>query len=94
MERGVPLELISTFDSDDWVLMTAEVDDTKGEFISSAWIREINGRTLWVVIGLGNSVKTIIEKDSNGINDEIVQSGTLYEHVAAVNQKLICQENI
>ncbi|MBY6204811.1 hypothetical protein [Halomonas denitrificans] len=92
LQRGAPLEAICDFDPKEWDLMTAEVDEAKGKFVSSAWSRKIEGRTWWVVIGLGDSIKTVIEKESDGLHERIVHSGALFKRVDATNRELMAQE--
>jgi hypothetical protein len=52
-----PLELIR---SGEWELMTAEVRADTGKFVNSAWRRTIGGVCWWVVIGLHDTLETVI----------------------------------
>jgi hypothetical protein len=68
---------------------TAEVRTDSGKFVSSAWSRSIQGRSWWVVIGLENTIVTVIETDKNGLGDDIIREGLLYEYVRGVNRTLM-----
>lgn len=93
IERSAPIDLMTEFDASKWNLMTAEVDEKKGKFVSSAWQKYVDGRSWWIVIGLGEAIKTIIETDKRGLSDEIICDGPLYEKVESVNRELMNQEN-
>lgn len=54
--QGAPLEKLRDFDPAEWELITAEVRADKGTFVRTAWRREIDGRTWWVVIGYRDTI--------------------------------------
>jgi hypothetical protein len=87
--RGAPVESLREFDSSQWKLATVEVRTDTGKFINSAWTREIDGRCWWLVIGLHDTVVTVIETDKRGLGRDILRSGKLYELVADVNRRLL-----
>jgi hypothetical protein len=90
--RGAPVESLREFDPDQWSLMTVEVRTDTGKFVNSAWIRVIEGRSWWLVIGLHDTVVTVIETDKRGLGDDIIREGELYEMVATVNRRLIDED--
>jgi hypothetical protein len=70
-ERGAPVAVIAAFDSFEWELVTVEVRADTGKFVNSAWKREINGRWWWVVVGLGDTIETVIDTDKRGIGKRL-----------------------
>lgn len=91
-ERAAPLDTISAFDPAEWELVTVEVRADTGKFVNSAWTREIDGRRWWVVIGLHDTVETVIDTDKRGLGDAIVTGGEVYDFVAKVNRELMLAE--
>ncbi len=93
-ERNVPIEKITKFDPQIWRLMTAEVRADTGKFVSTAWEVIVDGRNWWVVIGLHDTIKTVINtsKMKLGKGDAIICSGLLYDFVARVNRDLMNTE--
>ena len=67
-QRGVPLELIQEFNSEEWDLRTSEVSVISGKFINSAWYRKIDGQGWWIVIGLNDVLMTAIDTDKLGLS--------------------------
>jgi hypothetical protein len=63
-ERDAPLDTLAAFDAGEWDLVTAEVRADTGKFVNSAWTREIDGRRWWVVIGLQDTIETVIDPTS------------------------------
>lgn len=91
-ERGAPLAEIAAFDASEWELVTVEVRADTGKFVNSGWKREINGRWWWVVVGLGDTIKTVIDTDKHGLGESIVTTGSLYDLVEKVNRELMRAE--
>ncbi len=91
-ERAAPLEAISTFDAGEWELVTVEVREDTCKFVNSAWTREIDGQRWWVVIGLNDTVETVIDTDKRGLGDAIVTGGELFDRVEKVNRELMLAE--
>ncbi len=92
-ERNAPLAVIAAFDSCEWELVTVEVRTDTGKFVNSAWKREIDGQWWWVVIGLGDTIETVIDTEKRGLGESIVTTGNLYELVERVNRDLMIAEN-
>ena len=92
-ERDAPLDVIAAFDSGEWELVTVEARTDTGKFVNSAWVREIDGRRWWVVIGLHDTVETVIETDKRGLGESTVTAGELFERVERVNHELMTGES-
>jgi hypothetical protein len=92
IDRSAPLDAIAAFDADEWELMTTEVRTDTGKFVNSAWTRVIGGRRWWVVIGLHDTVETVIDTDKRGLGDAVVTSGDLYDRVERINRELMAEE--
>lgn len=93
-ERDIPpeiLEALLDFDASTWILQTAEVRTDRGKFVNSTWEKIINGHHYWVTIGIGNYVKTIVDRTTSGM-DKCVRSGDLYDFVERVNTDLMAAE--
>ena len=60
-----------------------------GKFVNSAWTRQIDGRLWWVVIGLNETIETLIDTGKRGLGESIVTAGELYERVEQVNRELM-----
>lgn len=91
VERNIPEKVlfeIEHFDPTQWNVVSAEVRTDTGKFVSSSWTKKIDGRSFSITIGLGNSVVTLYEKDSSGI-EQCIRSGPLYDFVSVVNLKLM-----
>lgn len=96
VERNIPEKVLwemQYFDAAKWSVESAEVRTDSGKFISSTWVRKIDGRLFSITIGLGNSVVTIYEKNSTGTS-QCIRSGPLYDFVSEVNQKLMNEERV
>ena len=93
-DRQAPIEQLCQFDSERWMLRTAEVRVDKGKFVNTAWEVDVNGETWWVVIGFERTMKTVIRARQSklGLGPTIVRTGPLFEFVALVNQKLMEEE--
>src|SRR5262245_11533128 len=91
-ERAAPLDVIAAFDPTEWELVTVEVRADTGKFVNSAWTREIDGRRWWVVIGLHDTLETVLDTDERGLGGSVVTGGELYDVVAKVNQELMLAE--
>ncbi|MBL3668522.1 hypothetical protein JL475_21510 [Streptomyces sp. M2CJ-2] len=59
--------------------------------MKSTWRVRADGRDWWVVIGLGNSLVTVIDVDPRrrGRGEGIITEGSLYARVDAVNAELM-----
>lgn len=93
-ERDIPpeiLEALMDFDANTWTLQTAEVRTDRGKFVNSTWEKIIGGHHYWVTIGIGNYVKTIVDKETSGM-DKCVRFGALYDFVEYVNAELMATE--
>lgn len=93
-ERNIPpeiLEALLDFDANTWALQTAEVRTDRGKFVNSTWEKVIDGHRYWVTIGIGNYVKTIVERTTSGM-DKCIRSGELYNFVEGVNAQLMADE--
>lgn len=93
-ERNIPpeiLEALLQFDAATWTLQTAEVRTDRGKFVNSTWERIIEGRHYRVTIGMGNYVKTIVNRTTSGM-DKCQRSGSLYDFVESVNAELMASE--
>ena len=85
------LEALLAFDAGSWTLQTAGVRIDRGKFVNSAWEKIIDGHHYWVTIGIGNYVKTIVDRTTSGM-DKCVRSGELYDFVEKVNAELMAAE--
>lgn len=95
-ERSIPKEIINSiacFDFKEWNLVVAEVRNDKGKFVSSTWEKVFHNKKYWITIGFGNTIETIVVKDSSG-EDKCIKSGEIYEFVEEVNKKLMTIANI
>lgn len=92
-DRAAPLDRIKSFDAGQWELMSAEVRADTGKFVNSAWRRTINGTCWWIVIGLHDTLETVIRAGAKrGLGESIVRGGELYDFVEKVNGELMSQE--
>ncbi|WP_302080603.1 hypothetical protein [Salinibaculum rarum] len=85
-ERSAPLDKLKHFDPEEWELKTAEVRKDKCLFVNTAWSCTVDGRNWWVVIGYDDTVVTVIESDKDGLGEQIVTSGELYDEVEMINR--------
>ena len=93
-ERDIPgdiLEALLDFDANTWTLQTAEVRIDRGKFVNSTWEKIIDGHHYWVTIGIGNYVKTIVDRTTSGMG-KCIRSGELYDYVESVNAQLMAEE--
>jgi hypothetical protein len=89
-DREAPFDLIKWFDADDWELMTAEVRSDTGKFVNSAWRRTVGGACWWIVIGLHDTLETVIRAGrKTGLGESVVRGGDLYRFVDRVNRDLM-----
>jgi hypothetical protein len=96
-EKAVPadiVDLIKSFDSKDWKLVSAEVFKGSGKFAKTAWRRTV-GQDVWhVVIGYGNVVVTcyqVQEGSGSGRSKSLTPSDPFYAKVEAVNAQLMAE---
>ena len=90
-ERDIPDAVISKlqqFDSSVWTLKTASVREDRGKFVDSTWEVEIDGVRYWVTIGMGNYIRTIVVKETSGI-EKCIREGTYFDFVDQVNKDLM-----
>lgn len=95
-ERNIPPEILETlleFDACTWALQTAEVRTDRGKFVNSTWEKVIDGHRYQVTIGIGNYVKTIVDRTTSGM-DKCIRSGELYDFVERVNSELMTSEEL
>jgi len=61
------------------------------KFVSSAWSVLIDGKIWWVVVGLHDTIETIIDvnEGKRGYGESIVESGEFYDFVEEVNRRLM-----
>lgn len=93
-ERVLPPEIIKKmqdFNAHEWRLVVGEVRVDTGKFVNSTWEYVYGNEKYWLTIGFGNVAETIVKKESGG-KDKIIESGELYEFIAAVNEKLMADE--
>ncbi|MFF5253073.1 hypothetical protein ACFY4K_13615 [Streptomyces leeuwenhoekii] len=90
-QRGAPVETLTRFDPESWELISAEVRTDTGKWVTSTWRARADGRSWWVVIGLGDTLVTVIDVDPRrrGMGQDIVTGGSLYARVDAVNAELM-----
>ena len=94
-ERELPPEIIQkmqNFNIHEWKLVVGEVRVDTGKFVNSTWEFVYGNEKYWLTIGFGNVAETIVKKESGG-KDKIIESGTIYNFVASVNEKLMADEN-
>ena len=87
------LKQLKEFNINEWKLVTASVDRDSGKFVDSTWEILIDNTRYWITIGMGTYVKTIVIKETSGI-DKCVQSGEYYDFVDEVNKKLMEKESL
>ena len=93
-ERGVPEEIIEQlleFDCTTWSLKTCSVREDRGKFVDSTWEKIIDDKAYWVTIGMGNYIKTIVIKETSGV-DKCLRGGDYYDFVEKVNKDLMNSE--
>ena len=93
-ERKIPDSIkqrLVQFNINEWKLVTASVRADKGKFVDSTWELILNDIRYWVTIGIGQYVRTIVIKDSSGI-ENCVRFGEFYDFVDAVNCQLMNEE--
>ena len=94
LEKNIPTEILEAlldFDASTRELQTAEVRTDRGKLVNSTWEKIIDGHHCQVTIGIGNYVKTIVDRTTSGM-DKCVRSGELYDFVERVNSKLMSEE--
>lgn len=90
-QRGAPLDTVTRFDPGTWQLVSAEARTDTGKWVKSTWRVRADGRSWWVVVGLGNALVTVFDVDPRrrGRGDGIVTGGHVYAHVDVVNAALM-----
>jgi predicted transcriptional regulator len=92
--RNIPADIarkLENFDINEWDLVTASVRSDRGKFVDSTWEVCVDDVRYWVTIGMGNYVRTIVVKDSSGV-EKCVRGGDFYEFVERVNRELMDAE--
>ena len=92
--RNIPKDImqkLEKFDINEWTLVTASVRNDRGKFVDSTWEVCVDDVRYWVTIGMGNYVRTIVIKDTSGI-EKCVRGGEFYEFVERVNRELMDAE--
>ena len=90
-ERNIPDDIMTRllqFDINEWRVVTASVRENRGKFVDSTWEIVIDGVRYWVTIGMGTFIKTIVIKETSGV-ENCIRSGEYYDFVEQVNRKLM-----
>ena len=77
-ERNIPDDIMARlfqFDINEWRVVTASVREDRGKFIDSTWEIVIDGVRYWVTIGMGTFIKTIVVKETSGVEKNCIPSG-------------------
>jgi hypothetical protein len=79
------------FDPRTWEIVMVEVRCDTGKFVSTTLRRRLNGQDWWIVIGFGDTIRTLYpaKRGKRGKGAEIVRAGPLWKHVATVNAELV-----
>jgi hypothetical protein len=90
-QHSGPHNELRCFDPRLWDLLLVEARRDTGKFVSTTWRRQIEGREWWVVIGFHDTVRTFYEAKpgKRGMGAGVTTSGPDWEHVAAVNARLV-----
>lgn len=91
-ERKILPEYLADFYSDQWKLVDVEVRIDTGKFVACGFSKLIEGRSLYIVVGFADTVKTAIWKDGDTPGGIIVREGPLYTRVESVNAELMRNE--
>ncbi|MEU1618913.1 hypothetical protein ABZ479_16655 [Streptomyces sp. NPDC005722] len=91
--RGAPVEALLAFDPASWEPVSAEVRTDTGKWVKATWRVRVAGQDWWAVIGFGDTLVTVVDvaPHRQGLGDDIVREGPLYERVAAVNEALMAR---
>lgn len=90
-ERNIPDDIMARllqFDINEWRVVTASVREDRGKFVDSTWEIVIDGVRYWVTIGMGTFIKTIVIKETSGV-ENCIRSDEYYDFVEQVNRKLM-----
>ena len=82
---------LTQFDINEWKGVTASVREVRGKFVDSAWEIVIEGVRYGVNIGMGTFIKTIVIKETRGV-ENCIRSGGYYDFVEKVNRKLMDED--
>ena len=91
INRNIPKDIVQKlehFDINEWDLVTVSVRSDLGKFVDSTWEICMDDVRYWVTIGMGNYVRTIMIKNTSGI-EKCVRGGEFYDFVECVNRKLM-----
>lgn len=73
-----------------WRLHTVECRTDSGKFVSTGWLCNIQGQSWMIVIGLHSVIQTAFPWNAGTRGrTRITTEGSIYDHVEAVNQKLM-----
>ena len=90
-ERNIPDDIMARllqFDINEWSDVNASVREDRGKFVDSTWEIVIDGVRYWLTIGMGTFIKTIVIKETSGV-ENCIRSGEYYDFVEQVNRKLM-----
>lgn len=89
--QDAPLAHLEKFDPELWQLMLVEARTDTGKFVSTSWRRSYPGGDWWVVIGFGDTVRTLYRasQGKRGQGENIVTGGPLWDLVNEVNGRLV-----
>ncbi|MEU7820380.1 hypothetical protein [Catellatospora sp. NPDC049133] len=86
-----PLADLRAFDPAAWDLILVEARQDTGKFVSTTWRRRYPNGEWWVVIGFGDTVRTLYQASGNkrALGAGIVTAGPLWDLVYQVNTSLV-----
>lgn len=89
--QDAPLADLEKFDPSLWELILVEARTDTGRFVSTTWRRRYPEADWWVVIGFGDTVRTLYHasRGKNGRGSGVVTEGPLWDLANDVNTKLI-----
>ncbi|MEU7924105.1 hypothetical protein [Micromonospora sp. NPDC049801] len=89
--HDAPLADLEKFDPEAWELILVEARTDTGKFVSTTWRRRYPDGTWWVVVGFGDTVRTLYRASptKQGRGEGIVTHGPLWELADRVNAQLI-----
>lgn len=89
--RDATLDELRDFDPAEWELMTVEVRADEGTFVRTAWRRDVDGRTWWIVIGYRDTITSVYpaERAARKLGSDVVRAGDAYQFLATVNAALM-----
>ncbi|MEV5828467.1 hypothetical protein AB0L25_23195 [Spirillospora sp. NPDC052242] len=90
-DRDAPLDELRDFDPSTWELVSAEVRTDTGKWVKSTWRANAAGRPWWIVIGMANTIITVIDIPDHrtGLGPTAIRDGDLSHRVNEVNTNLV-----